>query len=255
MALNVFELLLLTLARLPGFKSDEEETSVGALNLRQERKIRDGNNTLHARSFQQGVADFLLSSIGALRRSPVGKLQREKHVALILCGDKATRKAAADEKRQYGDYRQAQHGDSGLMDEHVGGAHETLRGATEKFVEQTIAFAKQTFFLFFVPGLEQQRCESGRKRKRIEGGNQHGDRDGYGELLLQPASDTGDERSRYEHRGKNQRDGHFRSSDFSHGSYGGGLGVHPFVDVVLHSFHNDDGVVDDQANGQHQAKE
>src|ERR1700688_4849509 len=141
------------------------------------------------------------------------------------------------------------------MDEHVGGAHETFRGTAKKFVEETIAFAKQTFFLFFVPGLEQQRRECGRKSESVEGGNQNGDRNGYGELLVQPASDTGNERSRYEHRGKNQRDGHYRAADFFHGFYGGGLGVHAFVDVVLHSFHNDDGVVDDQANGQHQAKE
>ena len=108
MALNVFELLLLALASLPRFKRDEEETGVGALNLREQRKVGNGNDALHARSLQQGVADFLLGGVGALRRSSVRKLQREKHVALILCRDKAARKTAADKNRQHGDYREAE---------------------------------------------------------------------------------------------------------------------------------------------------
>src|ERR1700738_2755877 len=155
MALNVFELLLLALARLPRFKRHEEETGVGALNLREQREVGDRNHTLHAGSFQQGFADFLLGGVGALCGSSVRKLQRQKHVALILSRDKSTGKSAADENRQHGDDRQARHRDYRLMNKHVGGAHKTLGGAAEKFVEQTKAFAKQTFFLFFVPGLEQ----------------------------------------------------------------------------------------------------
>ena len=141
------------------------------------------------------------------------------------------------------------------MDKHVGGMHETLGGASKEFVEKTEAFAEQTFFRFFVPGLEQQRRERGRKSERVEGRNQHRDRNGYGELLIQPAGDTGNEGRRNEHRGKNQRDSHDRAADFFHGLYGCGLGVHAFVDVVLDSFHNDDGVVDDQADGEHQTEE
>src|ERR1700722_6065919 len=152
MALNVFELLLLALAGLPGFKRDEEETRVSALHLRQQRKIRDRNDALHARSFQQGVANFLLGGVGALCRSSIGKLQRQKHVALIFSGDEATGKSAADENRQHCDYREAHHRDCRLMDEHVGGMHETLRGASEKFIEETKTFAEQTLLPFFVPG-------------------------------------------------------------------------------------------------------
>src|ERR1700675_2644460 len=125
MALNAFELLLLALALLPGFKCHEEETSVSALHLRQERKICDGNDALHARSFQQGITNFLLGGVGALRRSSIRKLQRQEHVALILSGDEATGKSAADEKCQYSDYRETHHGDCRLMDEDVGGMHET----------------------------------------------------------------------------------------------------------------------------------
>src|SRR6202011_860610 len=178
MALNVFELLLFALARLPRFKRHEEETGVGALNLREQRKVGDGDHALHTRSFQQGFADFLLGGVGALRRSSVRELQRQKHVALILSRNKPTGKSAADEKRQHGDERQARHRDYGLVNEHVGGAHKTFRGAAKKFVEQTKAFAKQAFFLFFVPGLEQQRRERGRKSKSVECCNQHRDRHG-----------------------------------------------------------------------------
>ena len=32
-------------------------------------------------------------------------------------------------------------------------------------------------------------------------------------------------------------------------------GIHPLFDVVLHRFHHDDGVIDHQADGQHQAEE
>src|SRR6202030_1269126 len=98
------------------------------------------------------------------------------------------------------------------MDEDVGGVHETLRSAAKEFVEEAKASAQQTLFLFFVPGFEEQRRECWRKRKRVEGGNQHRDRDGHGELLVQPASNTRNERGRNEHRGENQRDGHYRAA-------------------------------------------
>src|ERR1700686_3356739 len=153
MTLNVFELLLLALARLPRFECDEKESGVGALDLREQRKVGDRNHALHAGSFQQSFADFLLGGIGALRRGSIRKLQRQKHVALILRRDETAGKSAADEKRQHRDYRQADHGDCRLMNEHVGGMHETLRGASEKFIEETKAFTKQAFFRFFVPRL------------------------------------------------------------------------------------------------------
>ena len=54
---------------------------------------------------------------------------------------------------------------------------------------------------------------------------------------------------------EHERDADDRSGDFLHRLEGGFLGRKPMLDVMLDRFDDDDGVVDDQADGEHEAEE
>ena len=141
------------------------------------------------------------------------------------------------------------------MDEHIRSVDKAVGGAAEEFVEQPKAPAEKAGLPFFVLGLEQQGCERGRKGQRVEGRDQHRDRDGDGKLLIHAPGYAGDERRRDEHCGEDEGDGDHRTAHFFHGLDGRGSGIHAFVDVMLHRLDHDDGVIDHQADGKHQAEE
>ncbi len=104
-------------------------------------------------------------------------------------------------------------------------------------------------------GLEQQGAERGAEGERVEGGEENRDRDGDGELLVEATGDAGNEGRGNEDRGEDERDGDDRAGHLLHGSVGRVNRGHALFDVVLDGFDDDDGVIDDQADGEHQAEE
>ena len=74
---------------------------------------------------------------------------------------------------------------------------------------------------------QQQRRERGTQRERAERGEQHGDRDGQRELLVDFAADAADESHRDEHGRQNERDGHHGRGHFRHGARVASFGVMP----------------------------
>ena len=110
-ALNVLELLFFAFADIPWLEIHEEETGVRALHLSEKREVGDSDNAFDARGLEQRVGDLLLGGIRALRRSAVGKLQREEHVALVFRGDESAGKAAAQVDRDSADQDEAEHGE------------------------------------------------------------------------------------------------------------------------------------------------
>ena len=64
-----------------------------------------------------------------------------------------------------------------------------------------------------------------------------------------------DESGRDEHRAQHERDGHDGPADFVHGLARRLVRLQPVLDVVLDGFHHHDGVVDHDADGQHQAEQ
>ncbi len=81
--------------------------------------------------------------------------------------------------------------------------------------------------------------------KGVKRGDQDRNGDGNRELLIQPASDSGDEDSRNEYRRKDESDGDHRPGHFLHSLEGGRLWTHPFFDVTLYRFNDDNGIIDD----------
>ena len=103
--------------------------------------------------------------------------------------------------------------------------------------------------------LEQDRAERRRKRQGVECGDDSRDRDRDGELLVELAGQAADECGRHKHGAEHQRGGDDRAGDLAHGAFGRLDRRQPQGDVPLDVFHDDDGIVHDNADGQHQAEE
>ena len=74
MALNISELLFFALADSPWLEVYKEESRVGALHLREQRKVIHRDHTFNAGSLEQCGGDFLLSGVRTLCRGAVRKL-------------------------------------------------------------------------------------------------------------------------------------------------------------------------------------
>jgi hypothetical protein len=140
-----------------------------------------------------------------------------------------------------------------FFDEDGAPAHITISSTVEDTVEPIEKAPQQAGARFL--GFEQKSGECGTERQRVERGKKHGNRDGDGELLIEFAGDSGNEGGGHENGRKNQSDADDGSGQFFHGLQSGVFRSHAFFDVALDAFHNDDGVVDDQADGQDQAEE
>jgi len=73
--------------------------------------------------------------------------------------------------------------------------------------------------------------------------------------LIETSRDAGDEGSRDEDRGENQRNADNGAGDLLHGFESGFLWRETIFDVALDGFDDDDGVIDDEADGQNQAEQ
>ena len=103
--------------------------------------------------------------------------------------------------------------------------------------------------------LEQQRRQRRRQGQRDEGGDHRRDGDGERELTIELAGDSGNERRGYEHRRQHQRDGDQRRADLVHRAVRRLARREAAGDVALDVLDHDDGVVDDDADRQHQAEQ
>ena len=103
--------------------------------------------------------------------------------------------------------------------------------------------------------LEQQRGQRGTEREGVEGRQDHGNRNGHGELLVEPSRDSGNERGGNEHRRENQRDADHGTRDLFHRFERRVLGSQPILNVALHGLHHDDGIVHHQADRQNQSEQ
>jgi len=93
------------------------------------------------------------------------------------------------------------------------------------------------------------------ERERVECRDHRRDGDGQGELPKKLAGDAADERAGHEHRRQHQGHGDDGSGNLFHGLVGGAARRQAVFDVVLDRFDDDDGVVDHDADGQHQAEQ
>ena len=103
--------------------------------------------------------------------------------------------------------------------------------------------------------LEQQRRQRRAERERIERREQRGKGDGQRELPVELPGDAADERHRDEDRRQPEGDGDDRRRDFVHRLIGRVARREALLDPALDVFDDDDGVIDHDADRQHQPEE
>jgi hypothetical protein len=102
----------------------------------------------------------------------------------------------------------------------------------------------------------EQNCRQRRaQRQRIKGGNDGGKGDGQRKLPVELTGQTADEGDGNEDRTEHERDGDDGTGHFAHRLDRGVVRGQTFLDISFHVFHHDDGVIDHDADGQHQSKE
>ena len=128
-----------------------------------------------------------------------------------------------------------------------------MRCDAEHPVESIEKPTKRTATLFSGP---EQECRKRRtERQCVECGEDDGDRDGQGELLIQTPCDSGKKCCRNEHCGKNKCDANDRRGNLTHGLKSRLPRIHSFLNVTFDRFNDDNRVIDHQSDRQNQTKQ
>ncbi len=114
---------------------------------------------------------------------------------------------------------------------------------------------QQAFLACSVVRLQQERAQRRAQGQRVEGGDDGRRRHRHGELPVELPGDAAEERRRDEHRGQHQRDGDQRRADLVHGDARGLRRRQALAQLALDVLDDDDRVVDDDADGEHQAEQ
>ena len=102
--------------------------------------------------------------------------------------------------------------------------------------------------------LEEHRAERRARDSALNAEMRTGDRDRQRELLVEAARQAAEEGDRDEHGGQDQRDADDGPDTSSIALIGGLARLHAVLDVVHHRLDDHDRVVDDDADGEHQAE-
>ena len=164
---------------------------------------------------------------GALQRGCIGKLQIDVEVALILVRQEAGRQFSAEETPPPTPNTTSMTSATPLLRSSApdtadvtvrGSVRNTRLNQSKNLLQQSVAFFLR---------LEQQRRQRGAERERVERRQDHRNRDGHGELLVEPAGDSWNECGRHEYRGENQRDADHRPEISSIAFKAASLGASP----------------------------
>ncbi len=144
------------------------------------------------------------------QRSSVGQLQIDIGITLIFVGKEARRQAAGEEspppspKATSRTTRTAVFRSSTPLQRtypSVVCSKQAIK-PIEESPQQAVAR---------LPGAEKQRGKRGAERKRVKRGENNGDGNRNGELLIEPSGDSGNEGGGHKYSGENQRDAYHRA--------------------------------------------
>src|SRR5262249_32888915 len=103
-------------------------------------------------------------------------------------------------------------------------------------------------------GFQHQGSQRWAEGEGVERRENDRNRNGDGELLVEPPGDAGNEGGGYEDSGKDQGNADHRTRDLFHGSQGRLFGSEPILDMPLHSLYHDDGIVHHETDRQNEAE-
>ena len=102
---------------------------------------------------------------------------------------------------------------------------------------------------------QEERRQCRRQRQRDEGGDDRRGCDGERKLPIERARNAGDESAGNENGAKYERDGDKRAADLVHGLVRGFARAQALPEISFDILHHHDGVVDDDADGEHEAEQ
>ena len=187
----------------------------------------------------------------AVGRGGVGQLDLGHEGALVLVGQEARRHQAADAAgRQHEAADQHQREEAAPRDRR----HQP-DVAVAALVDAVLQPGHDAARLAAMA--QDQRAQRGRQRQGVDGRDHHRHRHRDRELAVELAGDAGDEGRRDEHREQHQGDGDDRRGDLAHRLLGrlGGRELGLVLEDVLDRLDHDDGVVDHDADRQHQRQQ
>ncbi len=241
------------LALGPILERDEEEGAVGIRHLAQQAIADDGAHVLDARRRLDQFFGLAGDLRGALQRRGIGKLDSGKEITLVFIGQEAGGYDFAEEADAHGDGRQEDETNEASADGDPADTDVTAGHPGKHPVEAVVELLQRAAALHL--RLEQHGAKRRAQRQRVERRDDHRDGDGDRELLVELAGDAGNEGGRHENRSQDHGDCDHRTGDLFHGPELRFLGRHAMLDMVLDRLDDDDGIVNYQTDGQHQAKQ
>src|SRR5579862_116948 len=253
MSLKRLKLLSPCRAFAPGFEGHKKSRVVTGPNKTEQTESDEAGDVFDSRRIDQDF--FYISGDGgrAFQRSPIGQLHIDVGVTLVFVGKKARRDSVGKEGRGASKDQQQDDHDDGLLNQYGAPAHITFCASLENAVEPIKKSSQQTTARF--AWLQKQSRKRRAERERIESGQENGNRDGDRELLVKLACDSRDECRRHKYRGEDQGDADDGTGEFFHCLQRRRLRRHTFLNVALHTFDHDDGIVHYQSDRQHQTEQ
>jgi hypothetical protein len=194
---------------------------------------------------------------------PVGDLDRRVEAAALRAVDRHVDAAAVLGGHQFLRQQGEQTAGAERQDQHRQAGDQGGRALAQQAFQRVAIAVLQRVHGLVHPArqpvgagrLEQLGGHHRRQAQRQQRREAHGGGDGHGQLDEQPADIAGQEHQRREHRDQHDGGGHHREEHLSgaaQGRHGRRLAL---VDTALDVLDHDDGVVDHQADGQHQGQQ
>src|ERR1700691_235089 len=253
MCLKRLKLLRPRLALVPGLEGHKKCRAVTGANKTKQTETDETGNVFDARRIHQDFFHVGRDRRGAFERRPIRQLHIDVGVTLIFVRKKARWDSIGKKETRYAkDHQHHDHND-GLLEQYSAPTHIALCSSIEDAVKPIKESPEESMALG--SRLEQQRRKRRAEGERIERGEQNGNRDRDRELLVEFAGDSGNESGGNKYGGENQGDADYGAGQFFHCFQGGALRRHALLDVALHTFDHNDGIVDHKTDRKHQTKE
>ena len=202
-----------------------------------------------------GVEDLLGllgDGVRVLERRTRRRLHDRDEVALVLVGDERGRHRPPQQEgpaEADGEHHQHRPAPAQRPADHP----DVAVGAG---VDALVHLGEEPAVLGVALAVEQQRRQRRGEGEGVEYREHDGEGDGQRELLVEPAGGAGEERHRHEHRHQHDADDDDRAQHLLHRIDGGLVGrLAELAHVPLDVLDDDDRVVDDDADGQHDAEQ
>ena len=206
--------MIQAVAFIPRLEGDEEKAAVGVLHVLIRLKPTTVVQLATPGTFSTRSSTLFANVVRALERGGGRKHNDRIGVALVFLVDEAGGQVLVGPPDADHGHDQDERRDGHLADEEGADIDVGGRGRAERAIEAAEEIAERTAAFRARP--QQHGGKRGAERQGVEGGDQHRDGDGDGELLVEPARDAGNEDGRDEDGGENQGDGDDGAGDLVH---------------------------------------